>query len=1008
MSKLTESVVEQAALAWLEELGYETAFGPEISPGGGHPERESFSDVLLLKRLREALARINPHLPDDAVEEALRKVRHIDAVALEENNRRFHKLLRDGVPVDVVEPSGDRRGDIAWLFDFDEPKNNDWLAVSQFTVAIGEFNRRADIVVFVNGLPLAVMELKNPTDEQATVEHAYRQFQTYKTEIPELFHYNEMLVVSDATEARHGTITSEWERFAPWRWIEPGVDPPEGTPALEVLVRGMLEKGRLLDLVRNFVVFESDKARLSKKMAMYHQFHGVNAAVRETVRASAPGGDKKVGVLWHTQGSGKSLSMVFYTAKVMRQPELRNPTVVVLTDRNDLDQQIYGNFLRAKDIIPYPKQAETVENLKELLRVPAGGVVFSTVQKFDPGEGHEFPVLSERDNIIVIADEAHRSHYNFMTGFARYIRQALPNASFMGFTGTPVELADRSTRQVFGDYISVYDVERSIEDGATVPIYYENRLAKLHLCNEFIDEEFEEITEGEEEHVREKLKARWGRLEAMVGSPDRVRLIAEDLLAHFNERVKTLEGKALVVCMSRRICVAMYDALQALKGCPEIAVVMTGSASDLEELQPHIRNKRKREEIKGRFIDAEDPLKIVIVRDMWLTGFDNPCLHTMYVDKPMKGHTLMQAIARVNRVFRDKPGGLIVDYIGIADQLRRALSMYTERDRDRAMVPIDQAIAVMLEKYDVVCAFFHGIKYESWDKLKAVERVRLLQEAHNAVVKDEDTKRRFVKACTELSKAFSLVVPHKEAIEIRDDVMFFQMVRKSVAKYTPPMGAPPQELNVAVRQLISEAIAADKVVDLFGLAREERPDISVLSEEFLEKIEKIEYKNLRLELLRKLLEDGIRSRYKRNIVRYRSLKEKLEELIKAYENRSIRTAEIIKRLIELARELRIEDEKWESLGLSEEEKAFYDVVALGKKRIEEDDEVRRIARALVENIKKDLRIDWADQESTKARIRSKVKRLLRRFGYTVGEAVELVPTIMEQAESLYRNWPLAA
>jgi len=847
-----------------------------------------------------------------------------------------------------------------------------------------------------------------PTDEQATVEHAYRQLQTYKREIPELFHYNEILVVSDSTEAMHGTITSEWERFAAWRWIEAGVDASPEMPSLEVLLRGMFEKPQLADIVRNFIVFESDKVGLSKKMAMYHQFHGVNAAVKETVRAAGPEGNRRVGVLWHTQGSGKSLSMVFYTAKVMRETELRNPTVLVLTDRNDLDNQIYGNFCRAKDLIPYPKQAETVQNLKELLKVPAGGVVFSTVQKFDPQGKPDFPLLSERDNIIVIADEAHRSHYNFLTGYARYIRQALPNASFVGFTGTPIELQDRSTRQVFGDYISVYDIERSIEDRATVRIYYESRLAKLHLSNEFIDEEFEEITEGEEERIKERLKKRWAKLEAMVGSQERVELIAKDILNHYLERSKTLEGKALVVCMSRRICVATYDALTAMDGCPEVAVVMTGSASDPAEFQPHIRSKSKREELKQRFIDPNDPLKIVIVRDMWLTGFDNPCLHTMYVDKPMKGHTLMQAIARVNRVFRDKPGGLIVDYIGIADQLRRALGMYTEKQREQTMIPIDQAVFLMLEKHEIVSAFFHGVDYSKWKELGPDEKMRLLQQGHNVVVENEDTKRRFLKACTELNKAFSLVVPHPKAAEIRDDVLFFQTVRKSVAKYTPPSGATPEQLNVAVRQLISEAVAAKDVIDIFGLAGEKRPDISILSDEFLEKLQQIEYKNLRLELLKKLLGDQIKARYRRNVVRYKSLKETLERLIKEYENRSIQTAEIIQKLIELAKQLRQEDENWESLGLSEEEKAFYDVVAQGKKKIEDDAEVRRIAGSLVKSIKSDLSIDWADQESVKARIRAKVKRLLRRFGYSPREVLDIVPTIMEQAESLYRNWPLAA
>ena len=1006
--RINENLVEQAALQWFSELGYEVAFGPDISPGGERPERDSFGEVVLAGRLRAALRRLNPLLSDEAVDDALHQVFHLDSPNLAENNRRFHAMLRDGVKVEVVTSEGEGRGDLARLFDYNEPENNDWLVVNQFTVVVGEDNRRPDIVVFINGLPLGILELKNPLVEQATVKGAFQQLQTYKQEIPDLFQYNEVLVVSDSIEARHGTITSDWERLAPWRTIEGENDAPEDLPHLEVLICGVFEKRRFLNLVQNFVVFESDGDRLYKKMAMYQQFHAVNAAVEETIRATCSDDEPRVGVIWHTQGSGKSLSMVFYAAKVMRHPAMNNPTVLVLTDRNDLDNQIYRNFCLAQDLIPYPKQAESVEDLKQLLTVPAGGVIFTTVQKFKPKEGENYPLLSERRNIIVIADEAHRSHYNFMRGYARYIREGLPNAAFIGFTGTPIELEDRSTRQVFGDYISIYDIQRSIEDGATVPIYYEGRLAKLHLTNEFIDEDFEEITEREEEHVKESLKRKWARLEKLVGAEDRLRRIAQDIVEHYTERCKSLEGKAMIVCMSRRICVDLYNHLTSIPGCPQTAVVMTGSASDPPEFQPHIRNKAKREKIKERFKDPGDPLRLVIVRDMWLTGFDNPCLHTMYADKPMKGHTLMQAIARVNRVFRDKPGGLIVDYLGIADDLRRALSNYSDKDRNEALIPLDQAVAVLKEKYDIVRTFFHGVNYRGWRKLAPAALTQLLQKAHNAVVADEDTKSRFIKACTELTKAFALVIPHPEAMQIRDDVAFFQSVRKNVVKYTPPAGQPPEELDTAVKQLISEAVAASEVVDIFGAAEMKRPDISILSDEFLAEVQGMEHKNLQVELLRKLLEDEITAKMRKNVVKYRSFKEMLEQVIKAYQNRSIQSAEVIAKLVELAKELREVEQRGEILGLSDEEMAFYDAVAKGEEHIRDDEHLRTIARELVASIKGNLSIDWADHENVKAKIRATVRRLLRRHGYPPTECEVLVLLIMEQAESLYRDWPKAA
>jgi len=1008
VTQIDESMFEKAALQLLkEELGYDTAFGPDISPGGLYQERNSFSEVVLVGRLRAALRRLNPNLPEEALEDAFNQVMRLDSPNFVENNRRFHRMLRDGAKVEIVDASGERRGDTARLFDFEDPANNDWLAVNQFTIVSGDKNRRADIVVFVNGLPLALFEFKNPLEKTATIQKAFQQLQTYKHDVPELFHYNEILVVSDSTEARHGTLTSEWERFSPWRTIESEKDTPEDLPQLEVLIRGMFEKSRFLDLVRNFVVFETDGARIEKKMAMYHQFNAVNMAVAHTLKAILSG-DTRIGVIWHTQGSGKSLSMVFYTAKIIRHPDLVNPTVLVLTDRNDLDNQIYQNFCKAQEIIPFPKQAETVDNLKQLLSVPAGGVLFTTIQKFKPEQGESYPLLSERRNVIVIADEAHRTQYNFVSGYARFVREGLPNAAFIGFTGTPIELDERSTRQVFGDYISIYDIQRSIDDGATVSIYYEGRLAKLHLTKEFIDEEFEEITEGEEEEAKERLKGRWTRLESMAGTSERLQEIAGDIVRHFSERSRTLFGKAMIVCMSRRICVELYQKLKEISDCPEVAVVITGSASDPAEFQPHIRSKQGREQIKARFIDPDDPLKLVVVRDMWLTGFDNPSLHTMYIDKPIKGHTLMQAIARVNRVFRDKPGGLIVDYIGIVDDLKRALALYSQKERNEALIPIEQALALLQSKYSAVQQFFKEIDYKNWRGLEPVSLARILQQALNAVTGDDETKIHYLKSCSEMTKAFALASPDPEALRIRDDVAFFQYVRRNVAKYTITVYQPSETAETGVRQLVSEAVSSEEVVDIFALAKVEKPNISILSPEFLEEAKGMKFPNLQIELFRKLLDDEIRVRTRRNVLRYRSFQEMLEQAIQAYHQRTLTSAEIITKLVQLAKEIQDYGHEAQELGLSDEELAFYDAVAKGRDHVLDDAKLRSVARELVVSVKRNLSIDWTDHENVKAKIRATVRRLLRKHEFQPQECERVIPLIMEQAESLYGEWPTIA
>ncbi len=773
--------------------------GPDIAPGELFSERASYGDVILEDRVRSSLAGINHAVPAEAIEDAYRKLSRTihESPLLAANNHRFHEMLTEGVDVEYKNSEGRIVGDKVWLVDFDDPGNNEWLAVNQFTVVEGNSNRRPDVVVFVNGLPLSVIELKNPSDENATTKDAFNQLQTYKKEIPSLFPYNEILVSSDGIEARAGTLTAEWEWFLPWRTIAGADLAPKGLPELEVLIKGIFEKKRFPDLLRYFIVFEFDGPDIIKKIAGYHQFHAVNRAVDCTIEAASPKGDKRVGVVWHTQGSGKSLTMAFYAGKVIQHPKMENPTLVMLTDRNDLDDQLFGTFSRCKDLLRQtPVQAENREKLKELLSVASGGVVFTTVQKFFPEKGEEYPRLSNRRNIVVIADEAHRSQYDFIDGFARHIRDALPNASFIGFTGTPIEAADRNTPAVFGDYISVYDIQRAVEDGATLRIYYEARLAKLELKEEErprIDPEFEEVTEGEEQTIKEKLKRKWAQLEAMVGTEKRIGLVAKDIVEHFEKRLEAMDGKGMIVCMSRRICVDIYNALIKLR--PEwhsedddkgfLKVVMTGSASDPIEWQQHVRNKSRREKLAKQFSrKPEHPFKLVIVRDMWLTGFDAPCLHTMYIDKPMRGHGLMQAIARVNRVFKDKPGGLVVDYLGIADDLKKALFDYTERDRDMTGIPQEEAVALMLEKFEIVSSMFHGFDYSPFADGSPAVRLTVIKEAMEHILSQDEGKNRFMQAVTELSRAFALSVPHEKAIEIRDHIGFFQTVRAALGKNT--------------------------------------------------------------------------------------------------------------------------------------------------------------------------------------------------------------------------------
>ncbi len=1017
---ITESTIEQAALDWFKELDYTILHGPGIAPGELFSERAGYSDILLEKRLRSALTKINQEVPQEALEDAFRKLKRTihESPLLFANNQLFHKMITDGVDIEYRNKEGRIVGDKVWLLDFNNPDNNDWLAVNQFAVIEGRHNRRPDVVVFINGLPLGVIELKNPGDENATTKDAFNQLQTYKNEIVSLFPFNESLVVSDGIEARSGTLTADREWFLPWRTIEGEDIAPKGLPELEVLIKGIFEKRRFFDLLRYFIVFEVDGTDITKKMAAYHQFHAVNRAVECTLTASSPQGDKRAGVVWHTQGSGKSLTMAFYAGKIVQHPEMQNPTLVMLTDRNDLDDQLFGTFSKCSDLLRQkPVQAESREHLQELLKVASGGVVFTTIQKFLPEKGKDYPKLSDRRNIVVIADEAHRSQYDFIDGFARHMRDALPNASFIGFTGTPIEFADKNTPAVFGNYISVYDIQRAVEDGATVRIFYEARLAIIELKDEerpSIDPEFEEVTEGEEETTKEKLKRKWAQLEAMVGTEKRTGLVAGDIVDHFENRVEVMDGKGMIVCMSRRICVDLYN--EIIKFRPEwhnenddrgfIKVVMTGSASDPAEWQQHIRNKSRREELAKKFKNPDHSFKLVIVRDMWLTGFDVPCLHTMYIDKPMRGHGLMQTIARVNRVFKDKPGGLVVDYLGIADELKKALSSYTERDRGLTGIPQEEAVAVMLEKYEIVSAMFHGFDYSRFFPGEPAEKITVIKEAMEHILSLEDGRNRFMKAVTELSKAFALAVPHEKALGIRDDVGFFQAVRASLAKNTINGGKSPEMLDSAIKQIVSRAVASDEVVDIFTSAGLKKPDISILSDEFLEDVQQMPQRNLALETLKKLLNDEIRTLAKRNLVQSRSFAEMLEQTIRKYQNRTIDAANVILELIELAKEMRDAHKRGEKLNLTEDELAFYDALETNDSAVKVlgDETLRTIAHELVETVKRNVTIDWSVKESVRAKLRTLVKRILRKYGYPPDKQEKATQTVLKQAELLCADW----
>jgi type I restriction enzyme, R subunit len=1035
----TESVVEQAALAWLKSVGWVVRTGAEIAPGESGAERPDYGQIFLDRRLRDALAALNPDLPTGALDDAFRKLTRPEGAEPVARNRAMHRLLVQGVTVEYHAADGGIRGAQVRVIDFDHVEANDWLAVNQFIVAENKRSRRPDVVLFVNGLPLAILELKNAADEGATIWSAFGQLQTYQAEIPSFFASNALLVISDGVEARVGTLTAGREWFKPWRTITGETLAAPHLPEMQVVIEGIFDRRRFLDLVQDFIVFEDDGGHIVKKMAGYHQFHAVQVAVAETLRAAElralieePGhyesgrkvggkpGDRRIGVVWHTQGSGKSLTMAFYAGRIIREPAMGNPTIVVLTDRNDLDDQLFGTFSRCQDLLRQPPvQAQSRAHLRELLSVEAGGVVFTTIHKFFPEEkGDRHPMLSDRRNIVVIADEAHRSQYDFIDGFARHMRDALPHASFIGFTGTPIELRDANTRAVFGDYISIYDIQRAVQDGATVPIYYESRLAKLALDETErpkIDPDFEEATEGEEVERKEKLKSKWAQLEAVVGTEKRLKLVAQDIVDHFEKRLEALDGKAMVVCMSRRICVGLYRELVRLRPAWQdqddaegaIKVVMTGSAADPVDWQPHIRNKSRREALANRFREAADPFRIVLVRDMWLTGFDAPSLHTMYVDKPMRGHGLMQAIARVNRVFKDKPGGLVVDYLGLAHELKAALATYTESGgKGRTALDQDEAVAVMLEKYEVCCGLLHGFDWSKWTTGTPQERLGVLPSAQEHVLRQENGKNRYVAAVRELSQAFALAVPHDEAIAIRDDVAFFQAVQAVLAKRAPGDARPEEELDHAVRQIISRAVAPEGVIDIFAAAGLPKPDISILSDQFLAEVRGMPQRNLAVELLQKLLKGELATRRRKNVVQARSFSDMLDNTIRRYQNHAIEAAQVIEELIQLAKDMRAAHARGDELGLSDDELAFYDALETNDSAVQVlgDETLRMIARELVVAVRNNVTIDWTMRENVRAQLRVLVKRILRKYGYPPDKQEKATQTVLEQAEVLSAGW----
>ncbi|MBS0644986.1 MAG: type I restriction endonuclease subunit R [Verrucomicrobia bacterium] len=1049
---ITESEIEQIALDILSsDLGYTVLYGPYIAEGD-RKERD-YTEVVLQQRLRTAIDKFNSTIPEEAKEEAFKKALRTVTLSLTDNNEHFHRMLTEGVDVKFSIGEGKIKTDKVWLIDFENPNNNEFLAINQFTVVENHNNKRPDIVLFVNGLPLVVIELKNATDETADVKAAYNQLQTYKQLIPSLFNYNTFLLVSDGWFAKAGTLSSDYSRFMEWKTADGiTVVDSQREPEMEPMIKGLLNKSTLLDVIRHFIVFEKTKEKTIKKIAAYHQYYAVNKAIESTIRAASPPvnvanespihfglptvkdqpqGDQRAGVVWHTQGSGKSLSMVFYTGKLVLAEEMNNPTILVLTDRNDLDQQLFETFGNCEQLIRQkPKQAESRDDLKDKLSVASGGVIFTTIQKFLPEtQGAKYPELTNRRNIVVIADEAHRSQYDFIDGFAKNMRDALPNATFIGFTGTPIEKEDKNTQAVFGNYIDVYDIQQAVLDGATVRIYYESRLAKIELSEsdqKILDQRVEEVTENDELTEKQKRFAKWASKEAVVGSVQRLKQVALDLVTHFEQRLSAADGKGMIVCMSRRICVELQNEIIKLKphwydaadDKGKIKVIMTGSASDPLDWQEHIRNKPRRKAIGDRLKDPKDELKLVIVRDMWLTGFDAPCLHTLYIDKPMNGHNLMQAIARVNRVFGDKDGGLVVDYIGIAQDLKKALAIYTE-NQGKGKLAFDQeeAVAKMLELYELVVDMFGTFDYRKYFELDPRLKLNFILDAANHLLelKDEDGrngKQRFKDHVTNLSKAFAISVPHQKAFEIRDDLAFFQAIKARFAKFDETQKKQTnEEIETAIRQIVNDAIVSKEVIDVFEAAGIKKPDISILSDEFMAEIQGMPRKNLALELLKRLLNNEIKNRSRTNLIQSKKFSEMLAQAVKRYQSGLIEAAAVIEELIKLAKDIRAADQRGEKLNLRVDELAFYDALADNPKAetILGDDTLKAIAHELVDSVRRNTSIDWQLKESVQAKLRVLVKRILRKYKYPpddpeTGEYNVSVTKVLDQAELLAEFW----
>jgi type I restriction enzyme R subunit len=1040
MNKITENDIELFAIELLEKQGFEYIYAPNIAPDSENPMRESFEDVILKEKLTNSLTTINPTLKYELIEYAVKQCQRLKSTELLTDNETFHKMLTEGITAQV-QKDGVTRGEIVKLIDFDDIYNNDFVVSNQFTIIENGINKRPDLILFVNGLPLVVIELKNPVDENATVGSAYKQIQTYKSVIPSFFTYNAFCIISDGLEAKAGTISAGLSRFMSWKSSDGKSEASKLISQVETMITAMLNPVTLLDLIRNFIVYEKSKKEdkngivtieTVKKLAAYHQYYAVNKAVERTKKASSKDGDKKGGVLWHTQGSGKSLSMVFYTGKIVLS--LNNPTILVITDRNDLDDQLFDTFANCSNLLRQePIQAEDREDLKKLLKVASGGVIFATIQKFSPEEGNIYDELSDRRNIIVLADEAHRTQYGFkpktidekdkdgnvigkriVYGFAKYLRDALPNATYLGFTGTPIESSDVNTPAVFGDYVDIYDISQAVEDGATVKIYYESRLAKIQLSDEGKElvKELDSEIKNDDLSETQKAKSKWTKLEALIGSKNRIKEVANDIVSHFEKRQEVFDGKGMVVSMSRRIATELYKEIIALrpswhsddltKGV--IKVIMTSSSSDGPDMAKHHTNKQQRRDLANRMKDTNDELKLVIVRDMWLTGFDAPSMHTLYIDKPMKGHNLMQAIARVNRVYKDKLGGLVVDYLGIASDLKKALSFYSDSGGkgDPALAQ-EKAVALMLEKLEVVSQMYHGFAYEEYFEADTRKKLSIILEAQEHILGLEDGKKRYIDEVTALSQAFAIAIPHEQAMDVKDEISFFQAVKARLVKFdSSGTGKTDEEMETTIRQVIDKAVVTEQVIDIFDASGIKKPDISILSEEFLMEVKGMKHKNIALEVLKKLLSDEIKTRMKTNLVQSKSLMEMLENSIKKYHNKIITAVEVIDELMKLAKDIQKMDDEPKEMGLTDFEYAFYTAVANNEsaREVMQKDKLRELAVVLTERVRENATIDWTIKESVRSKLKVIVKRTLRQFGYPPDMQLLATETVLKQAEMI--------